>query len=129
MWKRMSRYLALVLLLLAMPPRGRAQGLPETFAAGPDIILGNLSSLIQAGSNGTQVGLAIGTDICNNGNVQANWFRLPETDHPVIPQNLYRLSGGANNDDRFEQIGQSWVMHQVLSFAAERLRLWLHALS
>lgn len=113
MWKRIPRYFTVVLLPLAMLPQdGRAQSLPETSAAGPDIILGNLSSLIQAGSDGTQVGLAIGTDICNNGNVQANWFRLPETDHPVIPQNLYRMSGGANNDGRFEQIGQSWVMHQ-----------------
>src|SRR4029079_18704852 len=26
-------------------------------------------------------------------------------------QNLYRMSGGAGNNDRFEQIGQSWVKH------------------
>ena len=112
MLKRMLRY-SLLLLLLAMPPRGgRAQSPPETFAPGPDVIMGDLPTLIQAGSNGTQVGLAIGTNICNNGDVQVNWFRLPERDHPVIPQNLYRMSGGANNDERFEQIGQSWVMHQ-----------------
>jgi hypothetical protein len=29
----------------------------------------------------------------------------------VIPQNLYRMSGGATNNDRFEQIGQSNVKH------------------
>ena len=40
-----------------------------------------------------------------------DWFALPNTDHPVIPQNLYRMSGGANNDERFEQIGQSWLKH------------------
>jgi hypothetical protein len=40
-----------------------------------------------------------------------NWFALPNTDHPVIPQNLYRMSGGATNDERFEQIGQSNVKH------------------
>ncbi len=43
--------------------------------------------------------------------VDLNWFALPNTDHPVIPQNLYRMSGGATNDDRFEQIGQSWLKH------------------
>src|SRR4030095_699627 len=32
-------------------------------------------------------------------------------DHPVIPQNLYRMSGSATNDERFEQIGQSWLKH------------------
>jgi hypothetical protein len=41
---------------------------------------------------------------------------LPSSnDHPVIPQNLYRMSGGANNDDRFEQIGQSWLKHAFLA--------------
>src|SRR5207248_1515872 len=33
------------------------------------------------------------------------------TDHPIIPQNLYRMSGGADNAERFEQIGQSWMKH------------------
>ena len=60
---------------------------------------------------GTQVGLAVGTDSCNFGVQNLNWFALPSNDHPVIPQNLYRMSGGATNDERFEQIGQSSVKH------------------
>jgi hypothetical protein len=36
---------------------------------------------------------------------------LPNTDHPVVPQNLYRMSGGADNNERFEQIGHSWMKH------------------
>ena len=40
-----------------------------------------------------------------------DWFALPNNDHPVIPQNLYRMSGGATNDERFEQVGQSWLKH------------------
>jgi hypothetical protein len=43
--------------------------------------------------------------------VDLDWFALPQVDHPVIPQNLYRMSGGATNDERFEQIGQSWLKH------------------
>src|SRR5262249_16857190 len=65
----------------------------------------------QMGNNATQVGLAIGTDSCNNGDQPVDWFALPSNDHPVVPQNLYRMSGGANNDERFEQIGQSWMKH------------------
>ncbi len=99
------------LLLLLLPRIAFALTPPEALAPGPDVIMGDLPALIQAGSGGTQVGLMMATDICNNGNVQVNWFQLPETDHPVIPQNLYRLSGGANNTERFEQIGQSWVKH------------------
>ena len=79
---------------------------------GPDVVVGDLSGLSQFGSSaGTQVGLAVATDSCNFGAVDLDWFALPDNDHPVIPQNLYRMSGGTTNDDRFEQIGQSNVKH------------------
>ena len=79
---------------------------------GPDVVVGDLTGLAQFGaSNGTKVGLAVGTDSCNFGTVDLNWFANPSNDHPVIPQNLYRMSGGATNDERFEQIGQSSVKH------------------
>ncbi|HKR58325.1 MAG TPA: hypothetical protein VJS64_01230, partial [Pyrinomonadaceae bacterium] len=79
---------------------------------GPDVIVGDLSGLAQFGSSsGTQVGLAVATDSCNAGVVDLHWIALPSNDHPVIPQNLYRMSGGATNDERFEQIGQSNVKH------------------
>ncbi len=42
---------------------------------------------------------------------ELDFFAMPNTDHPVMAQNLYRMSGGATNDDRFEQIGQSWLTH------------------
>ena len=79
---------------------------------GPDVVIGDLYGLAQFGSSsGTQVGLAVGTDSCNFGTVDLNWFALPSNDHPVIPQNLYRMSGGATNSERFEQIGESSVKH------------------
>ena len=58
-----------------------------------------------------QVGVSVGTDSCNPGTIDLDWFALPSNDHPVIPQNVYRMSGGPNNTDRFEQIGQSWLKH------------------
>jgi hypothetical protein len=92
-----------------MPPLH--QPLPGT-TPGPDVIVGVLHQIQQLGSAvGTQVGVAIGTISCNAGTEDLNWFQLPNTDHPVIPQNLYRMSGGANNDERFEQIGGSWLKH------------------
>ncbi len=79
---------------------------------GPDVIVGDLIGLQQfGGSSGGQVGLAVGTDSCNAGQIDLNWFANPSNDHPVIPQNLYRMSGGATNDERFEQVGQSSVKH------------------
>src|SRR5436309_5502000 len=84
---------------------------------GPDVIVGDLIGLeqSQSGSVGGRVGLALGTDACNKGVQNAAWIALPSNNHPFIPQNLYRMSGGASNDDRFEQIGQSWGKH---AFAA-----------
>ena len=45
------------------------------------------------------------------GRSNVDWFALPNNDHPFIPQNLYRMSGGADNTERFEQLGQSWGKH------------------
>src|SRR6266498_177441 len=80
---------------------------------GPDVIIGELIGLVQSenGSVGGRVGLALGTDACNQGTIDVDWFALPNNDHPFIPQNVYRMSGGANNTQQFEQIGQSWGKH------------------
>ena len=101
---------------VVMPPlRGAAGDEAPTLVQGPDVIVGDLPEMAQFGSAGTQVGLGIGTTSCNNGNQPIDWFALPNTDHPVIPQNFYRMSGGANNNERFEQVGQSWMKHAFLA--------------
>ena len=94
-----------------LPARGGGTPNDPAFVPGPDVIVGDIPSMGQFGSDGTQVGLGVGTTSCNNGNVDLDWFALPQVDHPVIPQNLYRMSGGASNTDRFEQVGQSWLKH------------------
>jgi hypothetical protein len=98
---------------MVMPPMQHAfgSGLPN-LVAGPDVIVGDIEDVVQFDPPvGTQVGLAIGTDSCNNGDQPLDWFASPSNDHPVVPQNLYRMSGGADNTERFEQIGQSWMKH------------------
>ena len=100
-----------------LPPMRKMAGAPNVpeVAPGPDVIVGDLPSMQQFGSSGTQVGLGVGTTSCNNGDQPLDWFALPQIDHPVIPQGLYRMSGGATNDDRFEQVGQSWLKHAFLA--------------
>jgi hypothetical protein len=99
----------------SLPARGGgARDVPD-FVPGPDIIVGDLPDLAQFGTGGSQVGLGVATTSCNNGNVEVDWFAFPDTHHNVIPQNLYRMSGGANNNERFEQIGQSWMKHSVFA--------------
>ena len=84
---------------------------------GPDVIVGELIGLEQSDSGAVngQVGLALGTDACNKGTENVDWLAEPDNRHPFIPQNFYRMSGGADNTERFEQIGQSWGKH---AFAA-----------
>src|SRR4051812_22974913 len=80
-------------------------------APGPDVIVGDLPAVTQAGSASGFVGLGVATTSCNNGVLDLDWFQLPSNDHPVIPQNMYRMSGGTTNNDRFEQIGQGQMKH------------------
>src|SRR6266478_6590290 len=99
---------------VVMPPLGSANGRETpTLVPGPDVIVGELPEMAQYGNDTVNhlVGLGVGTTSCNAGDQPLDWFALPQTDHPVIPQNLYRMSGGATNDERFEQIGQSWMKH------------------
>lgn len=101
---------------VTMPPlRDAASGETPALLPGPDVIVGDMPNMGQFGSAGTQVGLAVATTSCNNGTEPLHWFAMPQTDHPVIPQNFYRLSGGDTNNERFEQIGQSSCKHAFLA--------------
>jgi hypothetical protein len=101
-----------------MPPLQRP--LPGT-VPGPDVIVGELIGLVQSdnGSIDGRVGLALGTDACNQGTEDVHWFALPSSDHPFIPQNLYRMSGGVDNTQQFEQVGQSWGKHAFAAASAD----------
>lgn len=72
---------------------------------GPDIIVGELHNTANYGSLGDIAAFAIGTISCNQGDEIALWTSFTN-EHPVIGQNIYRLK-----DERFEQIGQSWLKH------------------
>src|SRR5947208_8918827 len=105
---------------VVVPPLSQRAGPgAPTLVAGPDIIVGDLPDMVQIDpAVGSQVGLGVATTSCNNGDQPVNFFALPNTDHPFFPQNLYRKSGGVDNLERFEQIGQSWIKH---TFGADEL--------
>ena len=121
--RKVLSYLALLLVLLlsnSRPANSAPQqpALAEDSVPGPDMLVGDITSLVQLGTDGGEVGLAMGGTFCNDGDTALGFFALPNPDHPVVAQNLYRMSGGATNDERFEQVGQSWVAH--LFFALEQ---------
>src|SRR5438093_8609614 len=107
---------------VTMPPLHGALGpRTPTLVPGPDVIVGDLPQVLQGGNDTVNhlVGLGVGTTSCNNGDQPLDWFQFSNTDHPYIPQNLYRMSGGTNNNDRFEQIGQSWGKHAFLALEGD----------
>jgi len=106
-----SDMLSALRFAVARALKGETGSEAPTLVHGPDVIVGDIPDMAQFGTAGTQVGLGMATDACNNGDQPINWFALPNPDHPVVPQNLYRMSGGGDNTTRFEQIGQSWMKH------------------
>lgn len=73
---------------------------------GADVLVGELSSMVQFGRVGDTVGCAIDSPLCNAGDAPFDWYPNPDPRHPFMIFNMYRLKAG-----RFEQIGGSWVKH------------------
>ncbi len=74
-------------------------------SVGPDVLIGDLQSVLRYGRVGDITAYAVGTNACNIGDQRVSWDADTNA-HPVIAQNMYRLKNG-----RFEQIGMSWVKH------------------
>ena len=87
---------------------------PFVTGEGADVIVGDLSDMVQYGRLGDIVGVALGSPVCNAGDEPLDWFPLAQPYHPFINYNLYRLRG-----DRFEQIGQSWIKHGFAAAQAD----------
>jgi hypothetical protein len=92
---------------------GRSAASPGVFSLaarcaseGADVFIGELSQFQQFGRVGDIIGCAIDTPVCNAGTAPFDWYANPDPRHPFMTFNLYRLM-----NDRFEQIGMSWVKH------------------
>lgn len=71
-----------------------------------DVRFCELYDLRQVGTSGDRIALAAATTSWNFGSQKLDWWRRPDWRHPYIVLNLYRI-----RDDRFEQLGQSWIKH------------------
>lgn len=82
-----------------------AGSLASVASAGPDVIVAEIPNAAHFGELDGIHAYAFGTTECNIGDEQLAFF-ANTNEHPVITQNLFRLTDG-----RFEQIGQGWVLH------------------
>ncbi|MBI3833831.1 MAG: hypothetical protein HY287_05830 [Planctomycetes bacterium] len=87
----------------------------DALANGPDISFCELYQLSQFGRLADTAAFAATTTSWNVGTNDAGWYSLPDTRHPFIAENIYRLT-----NDRFEQIGQSWVKHGFFALNGEQ---------
>src|SRR5262245_911914 len=84
---------------------------PPVYTGGTlDVGLGLLNDIQMIARVGTypagRTALAMSTTSCNLGTVDVPWLAPMEENHPIIHLALYRLL-----DDRFEQLGVSWMKH------------------
>lgn len=91
---------------------GPSGGCPSP-STGPDVIVGALTGISRYGIVSGKTGYSIGTDSCNVGDQELSWIS-GNNQHPVIGQNIYRLK-----NDRFEQLGQSWLKHGFTALQME----------
>ncbi len=72
---------------------------------------GVAQSVVQSGSIGTfpdgTVAVSYETFLANQGNEEIPWYASSDVDHPIIAQNMYRITP----DGRLEQIGLAWLKH------------------
>lgn len=81
------------------------EGSGGTAAVGPDVIVGAIPNVTKWGTANGITSFSFGSTSCNIGDQILQW-QQSTNQHPVIPQNAYRLKNG-----RFQQIGMSFVKH------------------
>jgi hypothetical protein len=78
-----------------------------------DLVVTDLADLQEVVRSGGLAALTVETTVCNLGADAMDWHSNPDPRHPFFVFNVHRLE-----EERLEQIGQSWVKH---AFAASEL--------
>ena len=81
-------------------------GIGAQGTTGPDVIVGDIPDVTNWGGQGDELAFSVATVSCNQGNAALDWVPNPDPNHPVIAQNLHRVTV-----ERIEQIGLSWLKH------------------
>jgi hypothetical protein len=87
-------------------------------AGGPDVVVFELPSTYDWGASGGVRAYSVGTTSCNRGDTPLSWISS-SNQHPVIAQNLYRVTLPDANPPvehgKIEMLGMSWLKHGFLS--------------
>ncbi len=94
----------------------------RTAMGGPESVDISVSKIGRNGNNdyreygivGDIAAFSSGTTACNVGHATAEWISGSSGRHPVIAQNMYRMSA---DGERFEMIGMSWLKHSFCALS------------
>lgn len=83
---------------------------------GPDVVVFELPSTANWGSDSGIRAYSVGTTSCNRGDAPLEWISN-DNRHPVIAQNAYRVTvpDPPSEHGRIEMLGASWLKHGFLS--------------
>jgi len=85
---------------------------------GPDVVVWELPSTYNWGTDGTVRAYSVGTTSCNRGDQDLTWVSSTNQ-HPVIAQNIYRVtlpdSTPPVEHGKIEMLGISWLKHGFVS--------------
>lgn len=85
---------------------------------GPDVVVFELPGTYNWGADGGLRAYSVGTTSCNRGDVPLDWISSTN-EHPVIAQNLYRVTaadaGPSPENGSIEMLGMSWLKHGFVS--------------
>ncbi len=92
-----------------------AAGVPDG-DLGPDVVVFDLPSTYNWGTDGTVRAYSVGTTSCNRGDTPLSWISSTNQ-HPVIAQNLYRvtLADPPAEHGKIEMLGMSWLKNGFVS--------------
>ncbi len=82
-------------------------------SVGPDVLIGDITSIQNANPTAGLDSFTLGTTACNVGSAVLNWYG-PTNLHPVISETFYKHEI-VDGSGRFEQIGISWLKHGFAS--------------
>lgn len=113
-----SKVIPMVIAVACLAVSGPALASDPEGVIGPDVVVFSLPDTDNYGTSGGIRAYAVGTTSCNRGDEDLSWVSSTNR-HPVIAQNLYRVTLPDANPPvehgKIEMLGMSWLKHGFAS--------------
>lgn len=112
------RVLLLLIVAVSVLGSGPLAASDTEGSIGPDVVVFDLPDTYDWGASGGIRAYSVGTTSCNRGDAPLDWISSSNK-HPVIAQNLYRITlpdaGPPVEHGKIEMLGMSWLKNGFLS--------------